>query len=206
MREIQWHAFQVMFPLLPADTVNSVHTLKAVANEPWSGHYEITSPTWALAHTTQFSKPGWRYTQHSNGVDVLSSGGSIVTRVSPDGADFSVVIEKMSTSNSQCARGSNPAVSTYPEVVKMTLKGESLAARLGYTSIVHELDILTVQCIMSRTAAGALLAAAKSKGLTVWWSNLGDNNNLGSNPPDNQVFQKQINPLVVAADGTVILR
>ena len=112
--------------------------------------------------------------QHGNGVDVLSSGGSIVTRVSPDGSDFSIVIEKMSTSNSACARGSNPAVQTFPEVVALALKGE-------------------------------LLAAAKAKGLTVWWSNLGNNTQLGSNPPDKQVFQKQSAKLQIDADGVVKL-
>jgi hypothetical protein len=65
---------------------------------------------------------------HGNGVDVLSSGGTIVTRVSPDGGDFSIVIEKMSTQNSACARGSNPNVPTFGEIVKLTLKGALLAA------------------------------------------------------------------------------
>lgn len=134
----------------------------------------MTSPTWALAHTSQFAKPGWRYTQHGNGVDVLSNGGSIVTRVSPDGSDFSIVIEKMSTSNSACARGSNPSVATAQEVVSLALKGQ-------------------------------LLAAAKTKGLTVWYSNLGNNTQLGWNPPQDQVFQKKSAKLAVDANGMVKL-
>ena len=49
----QWHLISSFYDYLPwaRDGV-------AVANEPWSGHYEITSPTWSLAHTTQFAKPG----------------------------------------------------------------------------------------------------------------------------------------------------
>jgi len=63
--------------------------LRAVANTPWSGGYEVTSATWALAHTTQFAPIGWRYTRHFAGVQMLAGGGSIVTRVSPDGNDSS---------------------------------------------------------------------------------------------------------------------
>ena len=37
-------------------------------------------------------------------VALLASGGSIVTRLSPDKKDWSAVIEKMSTSNSICER------------------------------------------------------------------------------------------------------
>ena len=62
----------------------------------------------AIAHTTQFAPVGWRYAQHYKGVQMLSGGGSLVTRVSPDKKDFSIVIEKMDTKNSVCARGSNP--------------------------------------------------------------------------------------------------
>ena len=39
---------------------------------------------------------------HDAGVSLLASGGSIVTRISPDKKDWSAVIEKMSTSNSIC--------------------------------------------------------------------------------------------------------
>ena len=122
----QWHLISSFYDYLPwaRDGV-------AVANEPWSGepqrphssavcvsrreasvsnvktfssagHYEITSPTWSLAHTTQFASPGWRMLSHDAGVSLLASGGSIVTRISPDKKDWSAVIEKMSTSNSIC--------------------------------------------------------------------------------------------------------
>lgn len=100
----------------------------AVANTPWSGSYEVTSPTWALAHTSQFAPPGWRYTGHGAGVQLLSAGGSIVTRVSPDRSDFSIVLEKMTHQDSSCARGSNPSYDTSPENVTMVLGGRLLTA------------------------------------------------------------------------------
>jgi galactosylceramidase len=118
----QWHLISSFYDYLPWSRCGV-----AVANEPWSGNYEITSPTWAIAHTTQFAKPGWRYTAHGSGVAMLGKGGSIVTRISPDKKDFSIVVEKMTTDNSKCARGSNPPVSIASEDVVMILKGDLLA-------------------------------------------------------------------------------
>jgi galactosylceramidase len=119
----QWHLVSSFYDYLPwaRDGV-------AVANQPWSGAFEVTSPTWSLAHTSQFAPIGWRYAAHGSGVDMLKNGGSIVTRVSPDLKDFSVVIEKMSSANSNCARGSNPSSSPSSEDVVITLKGAFLAA------------------------------------------------------------------------------
>ena len=96
------------------------------ANRPWDGSYEITSPTWALAHTSQFTPVGWQYAKHGFGVTMLEHGGSMVTRVSPDKKDFSVVIEKMSSKNSTCARGSNPSSDPEEEDVVLTPRAASL--------------------------------------------------------------------------------
>ena len=60
------------------------------ANEPWSGHYEVQPAVWAVAHTTQFAEPGWRYLDSAC---VLIDGGSVVALQSPRGKDYSVVIE-----------------------------------------------------------------------------------------------------------------
>jgi len=65
---------------------------------------------------------------HGSGSSLLAGGGSIVTRLAPDKADWSAVIEKMSTKNSVCARGSNPKVVTVTEDVTLVLKGSLLAA------------------------------------------------------------------------------
>ena len=160
----QWHLISSFYDYLPWSRCGV-----AVANEPWSGNYEITSPLWALAHTTQFAQPGWRYLAHGSGVYMLKNGGSMVTRVATDGSgDFSIVVEKMTTENSVCARGSNPKVSVGAE--KMTI-----------------------------TLDGGLLAAAQAKGLHVWKSNLASPNDEGVNPPENQVFQKQSQQETMAA-------
>lgn len=62
------------------------------ANEPWSGHYLVQPAVWAVAHTTQFASPGWRYLDSACG---MIDGGSVVALASPRGTDFSVVIETM---------------------------------------------------------------------------------------------------------------
>jgi hypothetical protein len=60
------------------------------ANEPWSGHYDVKSPIWITAHTTQFAQPGWRYLDSGSGA--LPGGGSVVTLRSTTG-DFSSIFE-----------------------------------------------------------------------------------------------------------------
>jgi galactosylceramidase len=55
---IQWHLVSSFYDFLPWARCGA-----AVANTPWSGGYEITAATWALAHTTQFAPAGWRYTK-----------------------------------------------------------------------------------------------------------------------------------------------
>jgi len=52
----------------------------------------------------------------------------MVTRVSPDMKDFSIVIEKMTSANSKCARGSNPDSTPTEETVVIKLAGAFLEA------------------------------------------------------------------------------
>ena len=131
----QWHLVSSFYDYLPWARCGV-----AVANTPWSGSYEVTSPTWALAHTTQFAPVGWRYAAHDYGVGLLSGGGSYVTRISPDKKDFSIVVEKMSHDKSVCARGNNPAYETKDEEVVLVLQGAFLEAagsslRLWYSNL-----------------------------------------------------------------------
>jgi len=115
----QWHLISSFYDYLPWKRCGV-----AVANTPWSGFYEVTSPTWAVAHTTQFSYPGWRYLLHGKGVGFLEKGGSYVTRT--NGKDFSIVVEKMDWKASACARGNNPQYTANDEVVVFILKGNLL--------------------------------------------------------------------------------
>src|SRR5215469_1999615 len=67
------------------------------AKTPWSGHYEMTSPVWVVAHTTQFVQPGWRYIDASSAL--LPAGGSYVTL--HHGADYSTIVETISAHQPQ---------------------------------------------------------------------------------------------------------
>ena len=91
----------------------SRHSLM-LANQPWSGHYEVAPPVWAVAHTTHFTAPGWTYLHHnSGGVGFLSSNGSYVSLVSEDQQDLTIVIENINAeSHAVCVRG--PSYSTTP--------------------------------------------------------------------------------------------
>ena len=62
-----------------------------LANTPWSGHYSVGKSIWVMAHTAQFTKPGWRYLD--SGSARLSGGGSVVSLRSPSTGDWSSVAE-----------------------------------------------------------------------------------------------------------------
>lgn len=69
------------------------------ANTPWSGAYDVQSAIWAVAHTTQFTQPGWRYLDASSGYfdAATPAQGSYVSLRSPSGDDWSTVIENIGT-------------------------------------------------------------------------------------------------------------
>ncbi len=70
------------------------------ANTPWSGHYELKPALWAMAHFTQFARPGWIFLEGSaNGY--LKKGGSYVSLCSPDGKDISIIAETVEATESQ---------------------------------------------------------------------------------------------------------
>ncbi|HLI38366.1 MAG TPA: discoidin domain-containing protein, partial [Streptosporangiaceae bacterium] len=62
-----------------------------LANTPWSGHYVVGKSIWVMAHTAQFTQPGWRYLD--SGSTRLAGGGSVVTLRSPSSGDWSSIAE-----------------------------------------------------------------------------------------------------------------
>lgn len=64
-----------------------------LAENPWSGYYHVGKSIWVHAHTTQFTKIGWRYLDDASGY--LTGGGSYVTLRSPDTGDWTTVVETM---------------------------------------------------------------------------------------------------------------
>jgi Glycosyl hydrolase family 59 len=69
------------------------------ANTPWSGYYNVQGTIWATAHTTQFAQPGWQYLDSASGL--LPEQGSFVSLKSPNGKDWSVVVETIDAKQPQ---------------------------------------------------------------------------------------------------------
>lgn len=72
------------------------------AATPWSGHYRVQTTIWTTAHTTQFARPGWAYIDSACGR--LQGKGSFVTLKSPNGKDYSVIVETIDAAGPQTAR------------------------------------------------------------------------------------------------------
>ena len=79
------------------------------AYTPWSGNYMIGDAIWMTAHHNQFMWPGWHLLQSlgnssAGSSGVLPGGGSWVAARSPDGADFTLVVETLqATDSGYCA-------------------------------------------------------------------------------------------------------
>ena len=59
---IHWNAVDATYPSLP-DPGDSLMQ----ANSPWSGAYHVGKQLWTVAHTTQFTQPGWQYLDSATG-------------------------------------------------------------------------------------------------------------------------------------------
>ena len=126
---IVWNLVMARYPQLRWDFTGLI-----AATTPFgSGEFDILPPLWAMAHTTQFTRPGWELLrvsssskldrgeserQHgsrssgssgSSGSGWLAGGGTYVTYVDREERELTIVIEKMDANESNCERGSRPA-------------------------------------------------------------------------------------------------
>ncbi len=137
------------------------------ANTPWSGEYDVQGAIWATAHTTQFAQPGWKYLERSCGE--LPVKGDYVALKSPDGADWSVVLEtidatKLQRVNFTLQRGLSTSTvhvwetnnrRTFEHVADVTVRGQTFS----YTFDPDSLYSLTTTTGQTRGSAEPAAAA-----------------------------------------------
>ena len=96
---IYWPIVSAMYDNLPYDDIGFIK-----CNQPWSGHYVVTPALWVMAHTSQFTQPGWRYIGSASGFfsgDATGAHGSYVALKSPDNANFSLIVETVEAKGSE---------------------------------------------------------------------------------------------------------
>jgi len=94
---INWPIIAAITPNIPWATMGV-----AVAAQPWSGAYAIGKSAWVMAQTTQFTAPGWQYLDSASGyLGGNRANGSYVSLKSPNGTDYSTVIETMDATGPQ---------------------------------------------------------------------------------------------------------
>jgi Glycosyl hydrolase family 59/Ricin-type beta-trefoil lectin domain-like/Concanavalin A-like lectin/glucanases superfamily len=96
---INWPLVAAIYPNLGYDTTGLM-----VANQPWSGAYQVGAETWATAQVTQFTAPGWKFLNTGSGyLGGSESNGSYITLKSTDGTDYSTILETTTATAAQTA-------------------------------------------------------------------------------------------------------
>lgn len=122
---ISWSPLWAVYDQLPDEQAGLF-----LANEPWSGHWEVSPPIWAGAHHTQFTQVGWRYLSvPSGGSGVLPMGGSYVSLVPPAGEPAGLTIVLETLRGSRCS--TSGASGTQSVVFKVAEGGEGTLPPLG---------------------------------------------------------------------------
>ncbi|MER6209990.1 ricin-type beta-trefoil lectin domain protein [Streptomyces sp. NPDC001642] len=94
---LNWPLVAAIYPNLPYGTVGL-----ATANSPWSGSYSIGENIWATAQVTQFAQPGWKFIDSASGyLGGTESNGTYATLKSPNGSDYSTVLETTTATAAQ---------------------------------------------------------------------------------------------------------
>jgi hypothetical protein len=96
---INWPIVASVYPAFPYATDGLI-----LANQPSPGWYAVGKQAWVTAQTTQFTAPGWTYIDSASGyIGGSGSNGSYVTLKSPDGTDWSSIVETTQASAAQTA-------------------------------------------------------------------------------------------------------
>ena len=135
------------------------------ANTPWSGYYNVQGAIWATAHTTQFAQPGWQYLDTASGL--LPQQGSFVSLKSPNGKDWSVVVETIDAKQPQhddhhgCRRSLGETVHVWETNNQRTFEhvadATPVGGKLSYTLDPDSLYTFTTTTGQGRGTASLLL-------------------------------------------------
>jgi hypothetical protein len=97
--DINWSLISAWYPTLPFAGDGLM-----LAEQPWSGNYYVAKSIWAMAHTAQFTQPGWKYLNSGCGyLGGNSANGTYVTLKSTNGKDYSTIIETIGAGGAQTA-------------------------------------------------------------------------------------------------------
>lgn len=141
------------------------------AQWPWSGNYELGEGVWALAHTTQFTQPGWRYLDNSSGF--LSGGASYVSLRSPSTGDYSLIVEAMDeTAPETLSVGTTGGLSTGP-------------VQLWSTDILHPTDAKNFRHVGTLTPHDGIVSFTVQPGYEYTLSTLTTAHKGTAAPPQN---------------------
>ncbi|MGI5460830.1 galactosylceramidase [Streptomyces sp. CA-249302] len=96
---LNWPLLAAVYPNLPYDTVGL-----AVADQPWSGAYDLGTSLWTTAQVTQVTRPGWKFVDQASGyLDGDRTNGSYVTLKPADNSAYSTIVETSTASSAQTA-------------------------------------------------------------------------------------------------------
>ena len=134
---INWPVIAAITPNIPFPTMGV-----ALAAQPWSGAYSVGQNAWVMAHTTQFTAPGWRYLDGASGfLGGNRANGSYVTLRSPTTGAYSTIIETMDATAAQTFTATvSGGLSTGAVHVWSTVTGSANAADY----FVHAADVTPV--------------------------------------------------------------
>ncbi len=93
---LEWPLIDSMPPYLPMENRGLLW-----ADWPWSGYYHVNLMTWAIAQTTQFVQPGWRYVDGAFGQLTGPGAGTYVTYEAPGRTAWSMVVQTNRASSRQ---------------------------------------------------------------------------------------------------------
>ncbi|MCX5216010.1 RICIN domain-containing protein [Kitasatospora sp. NBC_00240] len=96
-----WPLIGALYPNMPFHTDGLLQ-----ANQPWSGNYSVGTSVWSTAQVTQVTQPGWQFIDSASGYLAGSSGtatspGSYISLKSPNGTDWSTVVETTTAGEAQ---------------------------------------------------------------------------------------------------------